>query len=319
MISRGLRSLLGLSPAPPTTSPPAATSVARHTVEVVQDELIQERVIAVDAATPRQQVVLLAAAATATDDDHADDDAGEAGQTEHGTTMTTPLFLPSPSSMVRRALFDDIASAEECAILMAAGARGFEALSFAAGPSLDDSLPPLVPDAEELIGQSAAALAQRIAVRMRNAVCQGHGLVPSTKDAGGSSTDDDSGLALSGSLLCRLLPPPPPPPSVSADSSRQEEIARMMKNYWAPHIDKANRLEYDFSSVLYLNSLGSDFGGGRFAFIDGDGVDRLLEPRAGRLVTFHGGADNLHRVEPVEWGERWTLSCWFSQRSGGPQ
>lgn len=43
------------------------------------------------------------------------------------------------------------------------------------------------------------------------------------------------------------------------------------------HIDKVNVASYDYSALLYLNTAGVDFEGGALAFIDGDGVDRLLE------------------------------------------
>ena len=39
-------------------------------------------------------------------------------------------------------------------------------------------------------------------------------------------------------------------------------------NYWSPHVDKANIATYDYSAILYLNTHGADFGGGRFIFID---------------------------------------------------
>ena len=41
-----------------------------------------------------------------------------------------------------------------------------------------------------------------------------------------------------------------------------------------------------------------DFEGGRFMFID-EARDSIVEPRAGRLVTFTSGLENLHRAEEV--------------------
>ena len=51
------------------------------------------------------------------------------------------------------------------------------------------------------------------------------------------------------------------------------------------------------SSAL-LCSPGVDFEGGRFMFID-EARDSIVEPRAGRLVTFTSGLENLHRAEEV--------------------
>ena len=48
--------------------------------------------------------------------------------------------------------------------------------------------------------------------------------------------------------------------------------------------------------MLYLNG---GFDGGRFAFVDAD-ADRVVEPRAGRLLCFTSGAENLHGVERVD-------------------
>ena len=87
---------------------------------------------------------------------------------------------------------------------------------------------------------------------------------------------------------------------------------------------KANVSKYDISSLLYLSTVGIDFEavsltltptitpiptmilirsyynpkGGHFAFNDQD-QDRLIEPKAGRLVAFDSGSKNLHQVRPV--------------------
>lgn len=106
--------------------------------------------------------------------------------------------------------------------------------------------------------------------------------------------------------------------------------------YWNPHVDKANRCLYDFSAVLYLNNFGEDFRGGRFVFLDriddnssklhngarimrdsgkkgedstdhrgdvkGDGSEIVevkkvaVEPRAGRLIAFSSGCENVHHI-----------------------
>ena len=86
-------------------------------------------------------------------------------------------------------------------------------------------------------------------------------------------------------------------------------------NYTNPHCDKANRVAYDYSSILYLNSSEVDFGGGAFVFLDdekqplsdfddsespgGDVSRHVVLPRMGRLVMFSSGVENVHHVEPV--------------------
>jgi len=78
-----------------------------------------------------------------------------------------------------------------------------------------------------------------------------------------------------------------------------------------PHVDKANIASYDWSALLYLNSVGEDFVGGELAFHDTD-EDRIVRPLAGRLVAFSSGLENLHRVLPMQWGKRYVLSMWFT-------
>jgi len=77
------------------------------------------------------------------------------------------------------------------------------------------------------------------------------------------------------------------------------------------HVDKANIASYDYSALVYLSSVGQDFGGGELAFNDAD-VDRVLQPRVGRLVMFSSGLENLHQVLPMSWGQRHVLSMWFT-------
>eukprot|EP00947_MAST-08B_sp_MAST-8B-sp1_P004490 g4490.t1 len=113
--------------------------------------------------------------------------------------------------------------------------------------------------------------------------------------------------------------------------------------YWNAHVDKANIASYDYSALLYLNThfespppgstnqgqeqmstaftnapahsaINGDLGffeGGEFAFIDED-ADRVVQPLAGRLVTFSSGLENLHRVEQVTRGTRYVLAMWFT-------
>ncbi|XP_012694357.2 urotensin-2 receptor 2 [Clupea harengus] len=81
--------------------------------------------------------------------------------------------------------------------------------------------------------------------------------------------------------------------------------------YWHPHIDKVTYGSFDYTSLLYLSDYGSDFGGGRFIFIDASG-NRTVEPRAGRVSFFSSGSENLHRVEKVTWGTRYAITVSFT-------
>ncbi|CAL8262756.1 unnamed protein product [Arctogadus glacialis] len=81
--------------------------------------------------------------------------------------------------------------------------------------------------------------------------------------------------------------------------------------YWHPHIDKVTYGSFDYTSLLYLSDYGSDFGGGRFIFMDASG-NRTVEPRTGRVSFFSSGSENLHRVEQVTWGTRFAITVSFT-------
>ncbi|EKX36100.1 hypothetical protein GUITHDRAFT_146036 [Guillardia theta CCMP2712] len=105
----------------------------------------------------------------------------------------------------------------------------------------------------------------------------------------------------SGALLTRLKGDPP----------RDEWDVEPGHVYWNPHVDKANIPTYDYSALLYLNTHGKDFHGGEFSFIDDD-ADRIVQPRAGRLLIFTSGPENLHQVREVTRGTRYVLAMWFT-------
>lgn len=105
----------------------------------------------------------------------------------------------------------------------------------------------------------------------------------------------------SGSLLKRMDYPP-------IEGEMQLELSHDSSN---PHVDKANIVSYDYSALLYFNSVGEDFGGGELLFTDAD-ADRMVPPLAGRLVAFTSGMENLHKVLPMTWGRRYVLSTWFT-------
>ena len=74
--------------------------------------------------------------------------------------------------------------------------------------------------------------------------------------------------------------------------------------YWNPHVDKNNTAHYDYSGLLYLSNYGTDFEGGRFAFLDseednpafGHALSRsenlYIEPRRARLLIFSAGSSS---------------------------
>ena len=102
--------------------------------------------------------------------------------------------------------------------------------------------------------------------------------------------------------------------------------------YFGIHADRNNTPHYHYSGLLYLSTEHEDFGeGGTFFMYDPSSVveqepslsvnveqeERLVtearvEPRKGRVVLFSSGPENPHRVSKVGWGERLTLSLWFT-------
>ena len=60
------------------------------------------------------------------------------------------------------------------------------------------------------------------------------------------------------------------------------------------------------SAVLYLNTQGEGFGGGTFRFQDGPSI----KPKTGTLIAYP--SDQIHCVDRVESGRRYTLAFWFT-------
>lgn len=105
--------------------------------------------------------------------------------------------------------------------------------------------------------------------------------------------------------------------------------------YWHAHVDKNNTDHYgvcvwtrviagstcadsvvtlppaDYSGLVYLSTAHKDFEGGYFQFIDSVS-NHTIHPRAGRLLMFSSGMENLHEVMPVTSGERFVMSMWFT-------
>ena len=150
----------------------------------------------------------------------------------------------------------------------------------------------------------------------------GHALFQAVLQRVRATVEDDFGvgpLYSAGSLLTRIWAED----LVPHDGMDVEPGHR----YDLPHVDKANRASYDYSALLYLNSHchgGAhctyrghpgrpvpDFDGGRFAWLGADS-DVVVEPRAGRLVTFTGGLENAHHGRRVTNGTRFVVGFWFT-------
>ncbi|XP_074121128.1 2-oxoglutarate and iron-dependent oxygenase domain-containing protein 3 isoform X3 [Sminthopsis crassicaudata] len=81
--------------------------------------------------------------------------------------------------------------------------------------------------------------------------------------------------------------------------------------YWHPHIDKVTYGSFDYTSLLYLSDYMTDFGGGRFVFME-EGFNKTVEPKVGRVSFFTSGSENLHQVEKVHWGTRYAITISFT-------
>jgi predicted 2-oxoglutarate/Fe(II)-dependent dioxygenase YbiX len=97
----------------------------------------------------------------------------------------------------------------------------------------------------------------------------------------------------------------------------------LARDAWTTSMDSC-RLR---SAVLYLNDSGCDFDGGMFEFVDRAEYERSsgrtvrrdgdpLVPRAGTLVMFTSGPENVHRVTPITRGRRYTLAMWLAEDPG---
>ena len=86
----------------------------------------------------------------------------------------------------------------------------------------------------------------------------------------------------------------------------------------AVHCDQASFSTFHLSGVLWLGTHGEHFGGGRVDFYRNSTEPWLrVEPRVGRLALFTSGWEHLHRVEPVSWGDRWSLPVFMETLAGG--
>lgn len=113
---------------------------------------------------------------------------------------------------------------------------------------------------------------------------------------------------------------------------------RKDRNPYDSHIDMANQMSYDYSTVLLLNEVGEDASDktfrdahavessdgsyinenefsqsrGEFIFVD-ELEDIVVESKPGRLIMFSSGSENLHRVAPFNEGVRYSLAAWWEE------
>lgn len=177
-----------------------------------------------------------------------------------------------------RSVVDAVATAAECRRAIAAVQRAVDTTGTMALP-LD------IPAAEDLYGASGVALLSELRQRMARQVQQ---RIP---DA-----------TVTGTLVSCIT------------GSREARTSGDDDYTFAPHVDKANRDEYDVTALLYLTTHGEDHEGGLFAFNDAE-RDHTVVPQAGRLLTFCSGFSNLHQVQEVRSGRRMVLSVWFRRQA----
>lgn len=113
---------------------------------------------------------------------------------------------------------------------------------------------------------------------------------------------------------------------------------RKDRNPYDSHIDMANQMSYDYSTVLLLNEVGEDVSDkkfrhahavessdgsyinenefsqsrGEFIFVD-ELEDIVVESKPGRLIMFSSGSENLHRIAPFNEGVRYSLASWWEE------
>ena len=189
----------------------------------------------------------------------------------------------TPSDFSFRRVRDFFAIEDECRELVQATENAMQNLFHRGGTT---SLAPSHKQSQERLGLNGALIFEYLQHKTRLQIMRDYNL---------------SALYLSGALLTRLIADPP----VDKWDMDPGHI------YWNAHVDKANIPTYDYSALLYLSTMGTDFEGGELVFIDDDS-DRIVHPRAGRLVTFTSGPENLHRVRRVLSGRRIVLAMWFT-------
>lgn len=79
----------------------------------------------------------------------------------------------------------------------------------------------------------------------------------------------------------------------------------------SPWRDDGVEEELEFSALVYLNSVDTDFTGGEIEF---PLQKVLIKPKAGQLVFFKGDIDHIHEVKTVTSGVRKVLVFFFARK-----
>lgn len=221
---------------------------------------------------------------------------GHKGWMEWKVTCDRPLFGrhiygiqpgcspgPTPGLHCRRLVLEDFCSKAEQVAMVEAMRKGFEGLYHQGSSTL------LVPEpfSKPRLGEEAWTLTVDLLERARLALQQHLGL---------------KSLHYSGSLLKKM----DFPPLQGKFQKNPNETGS-----FGPHVDKANIASYDWSALVYFNSVDEDYEGGELMFHDDD-ADRLVRTVAGRLVAFSSGLENVHRVRQMTRGSRYALIMWFT-------
>jgi len=232
----------------------------------------------------------------------------EVGLLNGGTAL--PVELHKTALIV-----DGFASQERCASLRDAMDTAMESGPHRGGYYL---MYTENPETRAAIGEEACEMLALTRSAMRRAVMQIFGL---------------ERLWMAGTLLSRIVSPPP---KDGRDTAPLHEYSHV-------HVDKLNLKQYDYSALLYLSEVGTDFEGGGFEFVDVPDIDsmesqeelsqameerypvyagrersippghtRPVLPARGRLLIFTAGKENPHRVRQVTSGSRHLLSVWLT-------
>lgn len=213
----------------------------------------------------------------------------------------------------RRVVADGFASEPECQLVVAGALLGFAGGFVRNGQSTLGISPALA----VRLAPAAAAEGEQSAGAMRAL----YALVERARRRVASDFGVECELYVSDAQVARLQPVDE---AATAAGARTAEfsaghdpwdvgLARADHfSYWRPHIDQVSVRSYDYSALLYLTEHSADFEGGRLVLHDAD-VERVVLPRAGRLVLFPSGAGSLHAVERVTSGTRFALTMWFTR------
>ena len=193
-----------------------------------------------------------------------------------------------------RHMLDNVASADECRRAVASAKRAMLIACDTDGAGR--LFPPDIDEAQPLLGTDGSALFAALRERVHESVREHYGdYRPVNSLLSWIDGADGDG-----------------------DVAEAEEEARVPSYDWrvdatdgrAPHVTGEPARLRSLGAIIPTTS-GVDFTGGLFAFNDPD-MDRLVEPKAGRLLAFTSGFENLHQVRKVRTGERLVLSVWFA-------